>query len=184
MAYTTDLITVLKSLFDVVPSSSEGTMWPELNRVFQAYERFDPREQIHRRICANFQHDQQINDADGFRLELRAMLEHELGSEPKESGGRKVQATSALPTPSLGLHPTSSRMSTRSPRVAARPPVDHAPPAVDRETSPIDCGPSPASPVSRASSSVPPGPLHLLARLRRWLARLLVICSAPLCRHC
>ena len=86
MAYTTDLITVLRSLFDIAkPSFSEGSMWLELNRVFEAYERLDPRQQIHRRICAKFQLDRQISDVDSFRRELRELLE----GEPPLSGSER-----------------------------------------------------------------------------------------------
>ena len=57
-------------------------MWSKLYRVFQTYERFDPREQLHRRICAKFQHDWQIGDPVYFRRELGELLEH----EPLRSG--------------------------------------------------------------------------------------------------
>ena len=106
MAYTADLTTVLKSLFDVeTPSFSEGTMWLELNRVFQTYQLFDPREQIHRRICANFEHDRQISDPTGFRRELHELMEREpplSGSGSKETGGRNAQDTGVSPAPPPG----------------------------------------------------------------------------------
>ena len=82
-------------------------MWFELNRVFQAYERMDPREQIHRRICANFQHDWQIGDPDSFRREQRELL--------LERG------------PSLGAPAPSLRVSTAPPRVLTPLPVGVAP---------------------------------------------------------
>jgi hypothetical protein len=78
MVYAADLITVLKSLFDVVkPSLSGGSMWSELNRVFQAYELLDSRQEIHRRICASFQPDRQISDPASLRRELLELLEGE-----------------------------------------------------------------------------------------------------------
>ena len=120
MAYVADLITVLTSLFDVVePSSSEETVWSQLNRVFQAYERLDPREQIHPRICAAFQRGQQTGDPVSIGLELRELLSEReppvSGSERNKIGGRNAQDTGAgvsakspgEPVPSSGV-PSSS----------------------------------------------------------------------------
>jgi len=118
MAYTTDLITVLKSLFDVEkPSFSEGTMWPELNRVFQTYEQLDPREQIHRRICAKFQHDQQSSDPGSFHRELcELLLEPPLPDpERNEIGGRNARGTSA--------NPASSSQTAEAPQTPLHGPV-------------------------------------------------------------
>jgi hypothetical protein len=112
MAYTTDLITVFKSLFDVEqPISSERTMWSELNRVFQAYERLDdPRQQIHRRICANFRLDRQI-DVDGIRHELRELLEGEplLPARRNETGrgGPSTSRVEPASSPHGGRRATS-----------------------------------------------------------------------------
>ena len=75
MAYIADLITVLKSLFDIDKQGFlEGAVWLQLNRVFQAYEQSDPREPIHRRICATLQLDQQASDPVGIGRELRELL--------------------------------------------------------------------------------------------------------------
>ena len=104
MAYTTDLITVLKSLFDVVkPSFPGGTMWSELNSVFETYKRLDPREQTHSRICANFQLDRQISHPTSLRRELRELLERESplsGSQRHASGSRNPQVTGPPPASS------------------------------------------------------------------------------------
>ena len=148
MAYTTDLVTVLKSLFDIVkPTFSEGTMWLELNKVFQAYGRLDPREQIHRRICANFQQDQQISDPGSFRRELRELL---LEREPPHSGSERngtgswnardtrarpgsssrttePPSSSGVPTPSLGVTASSPKSQAPSHGVSAQPPGGPAP---------------------------------------------------------
>jgi hypothetical protein len=144
MAYTTDLITVLKSLFDVVkPRFSEETMWSELNRVFESYERLDPRQQIHRRICANFRLDRQISDAESFRHELRELLEGEpllSSSGRNETGGRndprlRPQERLHLPYYAYALagpatprgSPMTSRggpASSREPATAPRPPPE------------------------------------------------------------
>jgi len=76
-AYTADLITVLKSLFDIVIMSSFSgtTTWIALKDAFQASGQSDPHQQIHRRIWADFPHDQQIRDADAFHRLLRGLLE-------------------------------------------------------------------------------------------------------------
>ncbi len=68
MAYTVDLIRVLQSLFDfaIAPKLLGRTTWPVLQEAFEAYERSDSRQQIHRQICANFQQDRQIHNLNGF----------------------------------------------------------------------------------------------------------------------
>ena len=166
MAYISDLITVLKSLFDVVtPSLSDGTMWLELNRVFQGYERLDPREQIHRRICANFQHDRQIGDPGSFRHELRELLMerevHLSGPERNDTGGRNAH-TGAPPAspPSTGKPPPSPA----GPATPRRGPVTSpAGPAISRggpATSPRGPATSPRGPATspRGPATSPRGP--------------------------
>src|SRR5712691_11244582 len=142
MAYTTDLITVLKSLFDVV---KPVTMWSELNRVFQAYERLDPRQQIHRRICANFRLDRQISDVDSFRHELRELLEGEpllSGSERNAPGGRNDSpyALAGPATPRRSSTPSRGGPATNSKATSRREP------ATSREPATLSEGPSPENP--------------------------------------
>ena len=191
MAYTTDLVTVLKSLFDIVkPSFSEGTMWLELNRVFQAYERLDPREQIHRRICANFQHDRQTGDSDIFRRELRELLlEREpllSGSERNGTGSRSAQDTRAPPASSSRTRepPSSPGVTASSPKVhapssgTAQPPGGPAPsPGVPKLTL-GDASPSPGgrAPPSRGIEAPP-------SRTKRPVWHRLFPCLAPSLQH-
>ena len=119
-------------------------MWLELNRVFQAYEQLDPREQIHRRICANFQHDRQISDPGGFRRELRGLLlEREpplSGSERNGTGSRSAQDTRAPPASS-----SRTREPPSSPGVTASSPKVHVPSSGTAQ-SPGGPAPSPGGP--------------------------------------
>jgi len=100
-------------------------MWSELNRVFQAYERLDPRQQIHRRICANFRLDRQISDVESIRHELRELLESEpllSSSERNETGGRNDPPYYALAGPA-----TPRGEPATSPEGPATLPEDPAP---------------------------------------------------------
>ena len=182
MTYTTDLTTVLKSLFDIAkPSFSEGTLWSELNKVFQAYEQLDPREQIHRRICASFQPDQQIDDPASFRRGLLRdlLLEREprlSGPERSKTGGRNAQDTRAtrapgasssrtkeppsppgVPTPSPRVTESSPRVHAPSPGESARPPGRPAPSSGVTPSSLVVGSPSPegAAPPSRSPEGAP-----------------------------
>lgn len=88
---------MLKSLFDIViiSSFSGTTTWFAFKDVFPASERSDPYHQIHRRICADFQHDQQFRDLNSFRQFLRQLLEDGTplpGSRPAETGHRSAPA--------------------------------------------------------------------------------------------
>jgi hypothetical protein len=87
-------------------------MWSDLDRVFEAYERLDPRQRIHPRVCANFQSDLQLSDAGRFRHELRELLEGEResslsGPERNETGGQKAHGITAPPPSHRG--PGTSR---------------------------------------------------------------------------
>jgi hypothetical protein len=54
IAYTVDLIRVLKELFDITlrPELALTTTWTELRAAFEVYERSHARQRIHKRICA------------------------------------------------------------------------------------------------------------------------------------
>jgi len=160
MAYTTDLITVLKSLFDVVKSSfSEGPMWSELSRVFQAYERLDPRQHFHRRICANFRLDRQISDVESIRHELRELLEGEpllSSSERNQTGGwNDSPYHDALAGPATPRgYPTTPRgypTTSRAP-ATSRAPEDPATSLEDPAAPPED----PAEPPEDLADAEPP----------------------------
>ena len=129
-------------------------MWLKLYRVFQAYERLDPREQLYRRICANFQHDRQISDPDSFRRELRELLGEppRSGSGRNETGGRNAQDTGAPPAlspstgeppslpgvlgPSLGVSTSSPGVHVPSPGMSVQTPGGPAPSPGVRAPSP------------------------------------------------
>ena len=141
-------------------------MWSELNGVLQTYDQLDPREEIHRRICANFQHDQQISDPDSFRRELCGLLLERdlplLGSEGNKIGGRNAQDTRAPPASFPGPRepPSSLGGPAPSPGVpASLPGVDAASPGVPAQ-SPGGRAPSHGVPAQSPEGAVtsPGGP--------------------------
>ena len=176
MVYTTNLITVLKSLFDVVePSSSKKIIWSDLSRVSEKYERSPLRVQVHDRICSNFKLDQQRSDAAKFRHELRELLgDNAPPSVPvhNETGGRNSQVPEAPPAspPSTG-EPLSSHGSTEtSPKsppppqkgsMSTRggpPPAPKVPPPAPKVLPPAPRVPPPAPKVPPPAPKVPPTP--------------------------
>jgi hypothetical protein len=94
MTYTVDLTAVLRSLFNIIvihmPESSERTTWLKLKEAFEVYEGLGSRKQIHRRICAIFQHDQQVLDSDSF---------HHMFCELVKDEGQVTASEVAAPTP-------------------------------------------------------------------------------------
>ena len=80
-------------------SFSGTTTWSAVNDVFQAPGRSDLHQQIHRRICADFPHDQQIRDSNGFRRLLCELLE----GEPPLSGSRPAETEHQTPQISESL---------------------------------------------------------------------------------
>lgn len=78
MTYSADLTTVLKVLFENITRSSSSesltTTWPVLKEVYQAHKMSETRQEIYRRIDAEFQHDRQIRDQDSFRRLLHELL--------------------------------------------------------------------------------------------------------------
>jgi len=105
--YTVDLTAVLKSLFNIIviqiPQSSERTTWLKLKEAFEAYEGSGSRQQIHRRICAIFQHDQQILDSDSFHHMFYELVKDE----------RQVTGVAApTPGPAPGPAPVPAPMSS------------------------------------------------------------------------
>ena len=78
MTYSADLTTVLKGLFENITRSSSSesltTTWPALKEVYQAHKMSETRQEIYRRIDAEFQQDRQIRDQDSFRRLLHELL--------------------------------------------------------------------------------------------------------------
>jgi len=91
-------------------SFSGTTTWIAFKDVFQAQGRSDLHQQIHRRICADFPHDQQIRDSNGFRRLLCELLE----GEPPLSGSRPAE-TEHQSAPDI-REPVPSPSSTKVPR--------------------------------------------------------------------
>jgi hypothetical protein len=82
MAYTVDLTTVLKSLFEnmITPQlpQSSGITWSELKKAFDVYKDEGSLERIHHRFYDIFQHDQQIlGSEDSFRGMFNELLRDE-----------------------------------------------------------------------------------------------------------
>jgi len=92
-------------------SFSGTTTWIALKDAFQASGQSDPHQQIHRRIWADFPHDQQIRDADAFHRLLRGLLE----GEPPLSGSRPADTEhqSAPDTREPVSSPSSSKVTMR-----------------------------------------------------------------------
>ena len=102
MAYTADLITVLKSLFGQViqPSSSEAPKVTKqaLTKVYQTHRTSDTRREIYRRISEEFL----IMARDlSFLLEVsRRLLFQSLGFDPVSPLDSRGGASSSAPLPS------------------------------------------------------------------------------------
>jgi len=76
IAYTVDLISVLKSLFDFTlkPSLSGTKTWDVLKEAFEAYERSDSRQRIHDRVRSNIQRRQRIPDLGSIQSRVGELL--------------------------------------------------------------------------------------------------------------
>ena len=147
MAYTADLITVLRSLFEEVTQSSSletpRITSRALNKVYQAHKLSDPRRQIYQRIS------EQTPGCD--KDVIRRLLRELLGCKPMSPPDPESKVVAASSSPSSGVAaqspPTglttqlaSTGMATPSPTgVAAPSPRSNGVPAVrtpPRSTSP------------------------------------------------
>jgi len=83
IAYTVDLIGVLRELFDFTlkPDLALTTTWPVLQEAFQAYERSDCRECVHNSICSEYPQGEKILTADGISEKVRELLKEYLRIE-------------------------------------------------------------------------------------------------------
>ena len=77
VAYTVDLIKVLRELFDIAlqPGIALKTTWKELQEAFEAYERSFSRQRIHNIISSKVPQGKQILTADVLDEEVRGLLE-------------------------------------------------------------------------------------------------------------
>ena len=76
IAYTVDLINVLRKLFDITLSRPElglTTTWTELREAFEAYEH--SRQRVHERIRPRTTQDEQTLSADGISEKVRELLQ-------------------------------------------------------------------------------------------------------------
>ena len=75
IAYTVDLIRVLRELFDITlrPDLALTTTWTELRAAFEAYEQSQARQRIHHKICRTSQGDRTLT-ADDICNKVRELL--------------------------------------------------------------------------------------------------------------
>jgi len=76
IAYTVDLIGVLKELFyfTLKPDLALKTTWPVLQEAFQAYERSSCRQRVHDSICSEYPQGGKILTADGINEMVRDLV--------------------------------------------------------------------------------------------------------------
>jgi hypothetical protein len=115
MAYTVDLTTVLKSLFEItitpaqVPQRSGRTTWPEVKKAIDNYDN-GSLQRIHYRFCDIFQHDQQIlGSEDSFRRMFHEFLKDERQGQPASVSKPvlpvPISASSLVPTQATPVAP-------------------------------------------------------------------------------
>ena len=75
IAYTVDLICVLRELFDITlrPDLALTPSWVELQAAFEAYERSQSRQHIHKRICSRTGQDETLS-AEDIGQKVRELL--------------------------------------------------------------------------------------------------------------
>lgn len=76
IAYTVDLISVLRELFDITlkPDLVLTTTWTELQDAFEAYERSSSCRRIHDSICSTTPQGELLT-VDGLSKKIRELLE-------------------------------------------------------------------------------------------------------------
>ena len=77
IAYTVDLVNVLKELFDITlsPALALTTTWKELREAFEAYEHSSSRQRVHNVIRSKALQGKCILTADGFMETVSALVE-------------------------------------------------------------------------------------------------------------
>ena len=77
IAYTVDLIRVLRELFDFAlrPGSKLTIAWSDVREALETYARSPSRQDIHRSICSNALQDGWIVTASDVGKKLRELLE-------------------------------------------------------------------------------------------------------------
>ncbi|KAI9571840.1 hypothetical protein HD554DRAFT_2299923 [Boletus coccyginus] len=83
MAYTIDLIAVLKSLFDFTlkPDLIGATNWGVLKEAFEAYERSQKRKEIHDTCRSLYERNDRVLSREIFRQTIKDLLDTSLGLE-------------------------------------------------------------------------------------------------------
>ena len=75
IAYTVDLIRVLRELFDITlrPDLALTIGWAELQAALEAYERSHSRQHVHRKICSKTGQDETLS-AEEISQKVRELL--------------------------------------------------------------------------------------------------------------
>ena len=76
IAYTVDLIRVLRELFDLTlrPELALATTWTELREAFEAYERSYSRQRVHTNICSRTTQDELTLTPESISRKVRELL--------------------------------------------------------------------------------------------------------------
>jgi hypothetical protein len=76
MAYTVDLILVLKSLFNftLMPNLAGSATWKELKEAFEVYERSQIIHENHSACRSAFPQNDRTLDQEAFRAKIREIL--------------------------------------------------------------------------------------------------------------
>lgn len=88
MAYTVDLISVLKSLFDFTlkPDLAGTTNWEVLKEAFEDYERSNKRKEIHASCRSIYNGNNPTLNRENFRQIIHQLLDESLGLGIRHSG--------------------------------------------------------------------------------------------------
>ena len=85
MAYTVDLISVLKSLFCITLQPAGKTDWEVLKEAFKDYEHLDKRKIVHASCRLMYDEKNLTLTKEGFRLKISQLLDISLGLDIHES---------------------------------------------------------------------------------------------------
>ena len=87
MAYTVDLISVLKSVFDFTlkPDLAGTTNWEVLKEAFEDYERSNKRKAVHASCRSMYDGKYLTLTRESFRQKINQLLDESLGLDIHES---------------------------------------------------------------------------------------------------
>ena len=85
MAYTVDLISVLKSLFCITLQPAGKADWEVLKEAFKDYEHLDKRTIVHASCRSMYDEKNLTLTKEGFRQKINQLLDTSLGLDIHES---------------------------------------------------------------------------------------------------